>query len=141
MTGSLKHALILAGLMVASTAAYAQTFTAKIDFPFRAGSTAYPAAEYKVKVNILRGAAPVVAFTNLDTKASGMVMSFPTDSYVKPGESKLFFQCHQATGCALAQIRSPQGSAWSFPVRKATPAELEQAAVVSVPLRLAMAGN
>ena len=140
MNAPLKHSLVIAGLMLASTTAFAETFTAKINFPFRAGSTAYPAADYEIQVSSA-GGAPLVKIRNVDSNTSSMMTSLPTDHYVQPGESKLLFQCHQETGCALSQVRSPYGSAWNFPMRKATPAELENVAIVGVPMRLAKAGK
>jgi hypothetical protein len=141
MNAALKHSIITAGLMIASTTAFAETFKAKIDFPFRAGSTTYAPGQYDIDVSSLRAAAPVVTMRNVDTKSSGMLMSLPRDTYAKPGDSKLVFQCHQETGCALARIQADFGSAWDFPVRKSSPAERERVAVVTVPLQMAHAGN
>ena len=85
MNAYLKHSLILAGLTFASTTAFAETLTAKIDFPFRAGSNLYPAAEYEFNVGSLGGGSPAVRIKNAD--ATHIVIPMPTDtsgSFGKP---------------------------------------------------------
>ena len=137
MNAALKNSLMIAGLMIASTTAFAQTFTAKVNFPFSAGKTAYPAAEYVFQVATLRGATPLVTIRNAAEKNSTMMISFPTDIHAETGSAKLLFECREQIGCALAQIRSTYGTAWKLPTRKATAAEAEHVAIVDVPLRIA----
>jgi ferredoxin-like protein FixX len=122
--------------MVASTSAFAETLTAKIDFPFRAGSTIYPAAEYEVQV-ITQSGGPIVRISNPSTNQSRLLMPMPTDTYVKAGESKLVFNCTGGADCSLAQVWSPRGLRWSFHQPKSTSADLERMAVVTVPLQIA----
>ena len=138
MKAALKHSLVMAGLMIASTSAFAERLTAKIDFPFRAGSTVYPAAEYEIQIDTQSGA-PIVKISNVSTNVSRLLMSMPTDTYGTAGESKLVFNCTGGTDCSLAQVRSPRGLRWSFHQPKSTPADLERMAVVTVPLQLAKA--
>jgi hypothetical protein len=136
MKAALKHSLVMAGLMVASTSAFAETFKAKIDFPFRAGTTVYPAADYEIQV-INTGASSVVKISNPDTHMSRLVMPMPTDTYGKTGESKLVFTCVGGADCSLAQVRSPRGVQWNFHQPKSKTADLERMAVVTVPLQVA----
>jgi hypothetical protein len=137
MKAALKHTLVMAGLLVASTSAFAETFKAKIDFPFRAGSTVYPAAEYDIQVDTLNGGAPIVKITDPTTNSARLMMPMPTDTNVKSGESKLVFNCISGADCSLAQIWSPRGLRWSFHQPKSTSADLERVAVVTVPLQVA----
>jgi hypothetical protein len=131
----LKHSLILAGLTVVSTLAFAETLTAKIDFPFRAGSNLYPAAEYEFNVGSLGEASPAVRIKNANV--THIVMPMPTDSYGSFGKPSLLFQCRQDSGCALQQIRSGRGLQWSFHLPKPSPADAERSAMVNVPLQIA----
>jgi hypothetical protein len=128
---ALTHALAIAGLMVASTAAFAETLSAKIDFPFRAGSTAYPAAAYNVYIDSMNG---VITVSNPATKVSHMFVPSPGDTHVKVNEPKLVFNCAQNNACSLAQVQSPRGIRWTIRQPKRTAAELERMAVVVVPL-------
>jgi hypothetical protein len=130
---ALKHALAIAGLMAASTAAFAETLSAKINFPFRAGSKTYPAADYQVRIST-NGAAPVITVTNPATNVSHMLLSLPGDTNVEAGKAKLVFNCAQDNACSLAQVQSPTGTRWSMWQPKRTAAELERMAVVVVPL-------
>jgi hypothetical protein len=136
MKTALKHSLIMAGLMVASTSAFAETFKAKIDFPFRAGTAVYPAAEYEIQV-ITGNGSPIVKISNPNTNEARLLMPMPTDTYGKAGESQLVFNCTEGTDCSLAQVRSPRGLRWSFNTPKTTTADLERMAVVTVPLQIA----
>jgi hypothetical protein len=136
MKAALKHSLVVAGLMVASTSAFAETLKAKIDFPFRAGTTVYPAADYELQI-ITNGGSSIVKITNPDTHVSRLLMPMPTDSNGNAGESKLVFNCVGGADCSLAQVRSPRGLQWNFHQPKSKSADLERMAVVTVPLQVA----
>ena len=101
---ALTHALAIAGLMVTSTAAFAETLSAKIDFPFRAGSTAYPAAAYNVYIDSMNG---VITVSNPATKVSHMFVPSPGDTHVKVNEPKLVFNCAQTTRARSRKCSRP----------------------------------
>jgi hypothetical protein len=126
---ALTQALAIAGLMVASTAAFAETLSAKIEFPFRAGTKTYPAAAYDVRIDSMNG---VITLSDQAKKVSHMFVPSPGDTHVTVGEPKLVFNC--ADTCSLAQVQSPRGIRWTLRQPKRTAADLERMAVVDVPL-------
>lgn len=132
---ALKQALALAGLMVASTAAFAETLSAKIDFPFRTGAKTYPAADYQVSINNMNGGSTVITVSNPAAKVSHMLVPIVGDTSVRIGQPKLVFHCGGNSACSLAQVQSPRGVSWAIRQPKRTAAELEQMTAVVVPLQ------
>ena len=78
-----EHALAIAGLMATSTAAFAETLSAKIDFPFRAGSRPIQPRIYTGSYRH-DGSAPVITVSNPATSVSSMLYPCLATSTLTP---------------------------------------------------------
>lgn len=131
---ALKKALVIAGLMIASTAAYAETLSAKIDFPFRAGNATYPAADYSFTIANSSAGSTVITLYNPVTQVSRIMLPLPVDTHAARGPAHVVFHCIKDSACTLAKVQTPVGASWTFRQPKLSGAELERMAVVTVPL-------
>lgn len=134
---ALKHVLATMGLMAASTAAFAETVTAKIGFPFQAGGKTFAAAaEHNIAVNALQSGAMVIVVTDPASKVSRMFVPTPiTPGYAQGVQPKLVFNCVGDSACSLKEVHTTTGAQWLIRQRKLTPAEAERMTVVTVPAR------
>jgi hypothetical protein len=131
---ALKKALVITGLMIASTAAYAETLSAKIDFPFHAGKATYPAADYSFSIGNSSGGSTVITLYDRATHVSRIMLPLPVDTYAARGPAHVVFHCVDGSTCTLAKLQTPVGASWNFRQPKLTAAEQERIAVVTVPL-------
>ena len=112
-----RFMIATAVLVVAASAASAQTMTASIPFEFRAGNRVMEPGTYRVDLSWLSGAS-VFRLLNVNSGGRAIVLgqapADPKETWKASGQGKLALACTSGR-CALAEIWAGSGSyAYTF---------------------------
>jgi len=121
-----------AAMLVATSAASAQTLTAEIPFAFDSGIGHMQAGSYRVTVST-SGGANTVAMYNLDSRQTTLAVAQAREGNSRGADPKLVFRCVGGS-CSLQDIWTGNGAAYRVPESRHS-RELGAIRIVMVPLK------
>jgi len=129
-----RIAMFAAGALLAGTMANAQErLTANVPFDFHVSGRPLPAGTYDI-AHRSAGASNMYVFRNAATGKAGMVAGGAlSNEATAPGEATLVFACVKSN-CALASVRTVNGTRHYYPNLKLSGRDKEALAMVEVPL-------
>lgn len=132
-----RFMIATAALVVAASAASAQTLRATIPFEFRAGGRVMAPGTYGVEISELTGAR-LIRLLNVNSGRAatlvGRARVDPDKAWIASGEGKLVFACTSGS-CAFAEVWGGSGAPYAYTIYLPKLDKEETAVLREIPLQ------